>query len=146
VNLASCVDSAGIARDDTLGGYEGPPLRPAGVVCRDAIVPSVLTLSGHAINEERSLRLHRRVAERLSQDLSLLTAAKAQLQRWQAEGTLAIAYIEAWRALIDGPLPKLLAILTGDSETSRDLRQTTPFAGVLNPRERWALLRRQAPP
>jgi len=58
---------------------------------------------------------------------------------------LAVAYIEAWQALIDGPLPKLLAVLTDDSETSRDLRQTTPFAGVLKPRERWALLKRQAP-
>jgi len=53
-------------------------LRIGNVVCQDLIVPSVVQLPGHAINEERSLRLHRVVAERLSQDPSLLSVAKAQ--------------------------------------------------------------------
>ncbi len=107
---------------------------------------SVVQISGHAINEERSLRLHRLVAERLSKDPSLLAVAKIQLRRWRAERTLAIPYIDAWQALLDGPMPKLLAVLTDDGEISRDLRQTTPFAGVLRPRERWGLLKRQAQP
>jgi hypothetical protein len=105
-----------------------------------------MPLSGHALSEERSLLLHRLVAERVRLEPSLLAIARAHLRRWRAERTLDLSYIEAWQALIDGPLPELLAVLTDESESSRALRQATPFAGLLRPRERWALLKQRAVP
>ncbi len=105
-----------------------------------------MRLAGHALAEARSLRMHRVVAERVRENPSCMEAARAQLNRWKGEGTLADEYIDAWRALLDGPLPELLAKLVEDSETARALRQTTPFAGTLSPRERWALLKERPIP
>ena len=105
-----------------------------------------MPLSGHALSEARSLLLHRSVAKRLEQDASLLALAREHLRRWQAEGTLAVSYINAWQKLLDGPLPELLRVLVDESELSRALRQTTPFAGVLKAKERWALLKHRDVP
>lgn len=49
--------------------------------------------------------------------------------------------IDAWASLLDGPLEQLLAMLTGTTERSRDLRQQNPFAGLLDQDERRTVLR-----
>jgi len=90
--------------------------------------------------------MHRLIAERLREDPSLLSVARAHLSRWRSEGTLATSYIDAWQTLIDGPMSELLSVITNESETCRALRQTTPFAGLLKPRERWALLKQRVLP
>jgi hypothetical protein len=41
--------------------------------------------------------------------------------------------------LLELPLPQLSAQLVDPSQRARDLRQATPFAGALDPRERWRL-------
>jgi hypothetical protein len=40
------------------------------------------------------------------------------------------------------PLPELLDLLVEDSERMAAMRQATPFAGVLDPAERWAIYAR----
>jgi hypothetical protein len=40
------------------------------------------------------------------------------------------------------PLPELLRFLTDEGERARELRQSTPFAGMLPPRVRWEIWRR----
>lgn len=46
------------------------------------------------------------------------------------------ADFEAWEQLLDGPLERLFDVLTSASPRAVELRQNTPFAGVLTPAER----------
>ena len=48
-------------------------------------------------------------------------------------------YAEAWEELLEGPLPSLRKVLEDEGEESRDLRQNSPFAGVLSEPERRAV-------
>jgi hypothetical protein len=43
------------------------------------------------------------------------------------------------RQILQRPLPEILDLLEEDSERMIALRQATPFAGVLEPAERWAV-------
>lgn len=47
---------------------------------------------------------------------------------------------QRWESLLDGPLDELLIALTADSVESRELRQSSPFIGVLSESERDAIL------
>jgi hypothetical protein len=49
-------------------------------------------------------------------------------------------WLQEWRRLLDGPLVDLLAALTSPAPRSRELRQNSPFAGVLTDAERLAAL------
>ena len=95
--------------------------------------------SGHRTAELRSIAFHRLVADRLDEDL--LTTARARVARWVADGGPVPAPAALrWRELLDQPLPAIARRMTEDTEEMRDLRQNTPFAGALSPRERWRIL------
>jgi len=96
----------------------------------------------HAAAEQRSLELHRAVAERLRSDPALVERARDRVVRWLREGTVARPYGEAWLALLGRPLDELTDFLVEPGERARRMRQTSPFAGALSPRERWGILRR----
>jgi hypothetical protein len=49
--------------------------------------------------------------------------------------------VAAWSAVLSGPLGEIVAVLTDPGERASDLRQCSPFAGALEPRERWRILR-----
>lgn len=70
--------------------------------------------------------MHRAVAERL--DDSVVGVAQARVARWLEDGSVPRPWAEAWRDLL------------ADNEVMRDLRQCSPFAGALSPRERWQVL------
>lgn len=55
---------------------------------------------------------------------------------------MARPYAEAWEAILRRPLEELIEFLVDPGERARQLRQASPFTGVLAPRERWAILRR----
>jgi|GEM_PF-3948908 len=50
-------------------------------------------------------------------------------------------YARAWNEVLARPLVEIAAFLVDPREHARELRQSTPFAGVLPPRERWRLWR-----
>jgi hypothetical protein len=79
----------------------------------------------HRLAEERSLEYHRVVAERLADDPTLLERARER--------------VGAWAEYLSGPLASLQALLIDRGEQAAELRQSTPFAGALDPRERWQL-------
>lgn len=95
----------------------------------------------HELAEERSLAYHARVADLLAAEPARLATARARVAGWISAGRVHTAYATAWRALLDGPFEDLRALLTSRSEQARALRQVTPFAGFLPPRERWAIWR-----
>jgi excisionase family DNA binding protein len=92
----------------------------------------------------RSLWLSHAVAARLAEDpVGVLTQARANLKRMlesSARGSARV-WLEQWDALLKGPVEAVLAALTSRSPRSRELRQNTPFAGVLSEEQRKAVLR-----
>lgn len=90
---------------------------------------------GHRTAELRSLALHRRIAEQLDEPARL--AARRRVRGWlRAGGPVDRAHAGQWERLLARPLPEIRRALAQDSETMRELRQDTPFAGLLNDRER----------
>ena len=89
------------------------------------------------------MAIHAAVAERLELNPEpVLALARANLHRWRTRTGYPDAAFDAWLALLDGPREALLDALRRDDERCRDLRQNTPFAGVLPHRERSAIVAR----
>lgn len=99
---------------------------------------------GHRVEELRSIEMHRLIAERLDDELR--DRARHQLRRRDSQdaeaGHPVRSSSSAWRLLLDLPDDALATALVEDSQEMRDLRQDTPFAGVLAPQERWEIIRR----
>src|SRR5882762_6843983 len=102
-------------------------------------------LGGHQRIDMRSLALHRAIAEKLHANPALLDIARDNLDRWTRAGTRSQPYWDAWREILSRPLPEILDLLGEESERVTALRQATPFAGVLEPAERWAVYARFEP-
>ena len=84
--------------------------------------------------------MHQAMAEKLRTQPALLSIAYDNLNRWGAvAGHRSQPYWDAWRRLLDGPFDQLLAVMVEDSARMTELRQSSPFAGVLEPKERWAI-------
>lgn len=80
--------------------------------------------------DRRSLALHARIAEALAASPeSVLARARRNIE------TMAARNPEAG-GLLDGPIGDLVAAMLDPSPLGRDLRQVTPFAGVLDARQR----------
>lgn len=96
----------------------------------------------HAAIDERSLALGQAVAQRLGTDPSLITRASTTIRRWLETCSPQVrpALLE-WDSALQGPVSEVLALLTSTSERAVRLRQSNPFAGVLPPRERSAILK-----
>jgi hypothetical protein len=92
----------------------------------------------HALAEARSLAYHRAVATRIASDPALLDLVRVRLQR-RIDGGDGSEYSYRWHDLLNGPQSGLLAMMCADHEQARALRQASPFANLLAPRERWAL-------
>lgn len=103
-----------------------------------------MAMDPHELGLERSRALHRLVAERLRQDPSLAASAHERAERWLAMPGSPRAALEEWRRLLQGPADELLRVLEATDEHADELRQSSPFAGVVGPRERWALWREVA--
>lgn len=101
-----------------------------------------MTDGRHAAVEDVSLALHAAVADRIRADPSLLEHTKRRVDDWLRAGTVARAYAEAWREILARPADEVARFLEDPGERARQLRQTSPFAGVLDPRARWAIWRR----
>ncbi|HEU0129443.1 MAG TPA: helix-turn-helix domain-containing protein [Mycobacteriales bacterium] len=89
-------------------------------------------------DQQRSLWLHRVVAGKVALDPGRTRAVARRnlaLLRARHDGAVA-ADLDTWAALLDGPLETLLATLVSPSPRAVELRQNTPFAGVLTERER----------
>lgn len=81
-------------------------------------------------------------AELVRDPESVLGAARANLARMQQSSIRGAGqvWLAEWEALMNGPVDELLDALTARSPRSRELRQNSPFAGVLEDRDRVAVL------
>jgi hypothetical protein len=99
-------------------------------------------LEGHRRIGRRSLELHRAIAAKLRAHPALIEIARDNLLRWSTSAGRSQPYWEAWAGILNRPLPEILVLLEEDSERMDAMRQATPFAGVLEPAERWAVYSR----
>lgn len=91
----------------------------------------------HRLAEERSLAYHAVIANRLVREADLLSRARARVHEWLARGEPAPFYARAWASILEQSTAEIAAFLVDTGERARELRQSTPFAGALTPRERW---------
>jgi hypothetical protein len=94
---------------------------------------------GHRVAELQALAYHRLVAERLDEDL--VDDARRRLRKWRSEGRIHPRWSEEWERILALPLPRIAKAISADTKRMRELRQTSPFAGVLTEQERRRLLR-----
>jgi hypothetical protein len=94
--------------------------------------------SDHIRVEERSVALHQNIAHLVRANPEHVTTAKKNLERWtQRDGDKAVW--REWREILERPLPEIMKFLISDDENGRRLRQSSPFCGILTPKERWAI-------
>jgi len=93
-------------------------------------------------DQRRSLWLAFAVAGRIVSDpraVRSLALINLKTMRASARGQ-AVSWLDEWERLLDGSVENLLATLTSRSPRGRDLRQNSPFAGVLSESERTQVL------
>jgi hypothetical protein len=103
-------------------------------------------MSDHQRIDRQVAAMHRVIAQRLrSGDLTPLERARSNLKRWECQfgGVLPTAYVE-WVAILDSGLDSVLRVLEGSDQDAVRIRSSSPFTGVLSPRERWEILRHAA--
>ena len=95
----------------------------------------------HDLAEARSLEIHRLVAERVREDPRLVRAALRRVEVWLADGKMSTTYADSWKELLEGPLERLIELLRDPGEKAKELRQCTPFVGVIDQQTRLRIWR-----
>jgi excisionase family DNA binding protein len=85
--------------------------------------------------QEKSLWLHRAMLTLLfTEPEKVLGKARENVQRWKsshrADGRSA-RYLSQWESVLDSSLDEIIEVVTSPDEESCELRQNTPFSGVL---------------
>jgi hypothetical protein len=128
--------------DDLRRAGRGHPLAAALAARRDSATavargrPPIASTAprGHLTPERRSRAFHEIVAERL--DAQMIEEARERVEELAVDGRLHPRYAERWRDLLSRPVPEIASAIAADDQEARDLRQNSPFAGVLNEQER----------
>jgi hypothetical protein len=92
----------------------------------------------HRVPELQSLAYHRLVAARL--DSQLLREARRRLRRWQETGRIHPRWHHEWEGVLRRPIDDVKQAISADTPEAAELRQTSPFAGVLTEQERRRLI------
>lgn len=101
-----------------------------------------------ARDQVRSLLLAHAIAGRIISDpAATLALARSNVRRMRetAARGAALIWLDEWERLLDGPLLTLLQTLTSSAPRARELRQNSPFAGLLTDEERASILRAAEP-
>jgi hypothetical protein len=97
----------------------------------------------HRLAEARSLAYHEIVARRIADEPAILQRARERVAAWFRQ-VPPPHHAMAWADKLSGTRASLPEFLVDPGEHARELRQSTPFAGALDPRERWRLWREVA--
>jgi excisionase family DNA binding protein len=95
--------------------------------------------------EEKSLRLHQALLTRmLTEPNAVLLKARNNLDRWHSmhrRDGMTVRYLEEWQRVLDSGLDAIVDVIISPSQEARELRQNSPFAGVLPNETRLQVLR-----
>jgi transcriptional regulator with XRE-family HTH domain len=93
--------------------------------------------------DRRSIHLHQAIAARLLEDpAAVISRALRNLRRMRTVQPDAAPLLDEWRRILRRPVDDVAAAMTDPRPWARELRQVTPFAGVLSARERAVTYRR----
>lgn len=95
----------------------------------------------HAWLDQRSLAMHHLIAAKIRGNPALFDIAVQNVRRWQTaqRGPLP-HYLVEWQRILELGLEPALQMALADGEEATRLRQSTPFADILTPQERWGFL------
>jgi excisionase family DNA binding protein len=104
-----------------------------------------LIRSGLRREEEQSLWLHYALlAPLLAEPETVIAKARDNLLHWSAKHRrdgMAMRYLAEWEHVLDAGLDAIVDTLTSRSQDARELRQNSPFAGVLTDEMRQRVLK-----
>lgn len=93
--------------------------------------------------DRRSLAYHHAIAKTVrSNPLATIQRAKRTLARLHKDHPHAAELLDQWQTWLDLPIDELIARMLDPGIMARDMRQVTPFAGVLSASERLRVLKR----
>jgi hypothetical protein len=90
--------------------------------------------NGHDRARARSLAYHEAIARRLRKQM--VSEARHVLFRWLAEDRIDTRHARRWERLLEKPIPVIRREMTARGADADDLRQNSPFAGMLSEPER----------
>lgn len=95
----------------------------------------------HQEIDQRSLDLAKEIVKRIDGQPNHegLDRARAVCARWRKESDA--SYLREWEAILKKPWTEIRALYTDPGESGQQLRQNSPFCGILTPRERWTWLK-----
>lgn len=97
----------------------------------------------HQKIDERSLAMHRLIAEKIKNDPALFLKARQTLVKWRKKVCISSQpYLVEWELLMEKGIDACLAVAVEDSQRAAALRQSSPFAGILTNQERFDFLKR----
>lgn len=142
VPVASVLDlheaAAESRADGTRSRHHLEPSLTAGRLRAERMQPRQLVAAGgsdgHGPAERRSLAFHRALAKRLRRHM--VDDAMRLLWKWRTQQRIDEQYAEQWERVLEQPLPEVRSIIGEDTQRGRDLRQNSPFAGMLSEAER----------
>lgn len=93
--------------------------------------------------DRRSLYLHAVISARIAAEPEATIAHARRNLKTMTAATQggAMPLLREWRQILNGGVNRVLEVLADPSEHARDLRQVTPFAGVLTTEERQEVYR-----
>jgi excisionase family DNA binding protein len=95
--------------------------------------------------EEKSLRLHQALlTPLLSEPTAVIAKAHDNLDRWTSmhrPDGMTVRYFEEWKRVLDRGLDAIVDVMLSPSQEAKELRQNSPFAGVLPDDTRRQVLR-----
>lgn len=96
----------------------------------------------HELIEQRSLALAQAVADAIDRDPARrgLEQARTTCRRWRQEHPSPA--VAEWSRILELEWEAVRPRLLDSGEEGRRLRQSSPFCGILSPRERWDIYRR----
>jgi excisionase family DNA binding protein len=105
----------------------------------------VLALASRPLTreQEQSRWLHAAIASHLVAEPDLvLGRARANLDRFSAvhAGTMTVHWLGLWRDALDAGPDRVLTALVSETPQAAEMRQNSPFTGILPPDERHAVL------
>jgi hypothetical protein len=90
--------------------------------------------AGHRRADLRALAYHRALAPRLRRPM--LDDALHRVWMWRDQGKVDERYAQQWEEVLRRPVVEVRRIIGEDAPSARDLRQNSPFAGMLSEAER----------
>lgn len=131
----------------TIAAYEADRKSPTyrtieRLACACDLEAHVVYVSPMTREDRRSLYLHAAISRRITEyPDAALRRARQNLQTMAKANRAASPLLREWRRILDAGVERVQSVLADPGEQARDLRQVTPFAGMLTAGERQEAIR-----